>query len=123
MLIILPPCKCLQWGQEVGNIVTTTKADDLQKCVDDEQIPVRRTPLLEWLQPWRVRNSPPHCSPPVSCTGYNTSCLTTTVKSAGKSPPSLSSRRYGLMSSPLLGNCRQPHLGKLLFHSTHYRKT
>lgn len=35
MLIILPPCKCLQRGQEVGNIVTTTKADDLQSCADN----------------------------------------------------------------------------------------
>ena len=34
-LIILPLCKCLQWGQDVGNIVTTTKADVVQCCVDD----------------------------------------------------------------------------------------
>lgn len=30
LLIILPPCKHLQWGQEVGNTVTTTKGDDLR---------------------------------------------------------------------------------------------
>lgn len=32
LLIILPPCKRLQWGQEVGNTVTPTKGDDLQSC-------------------------------------------------------------------------------------------
>jgi len=34
-LIILPPCKYLQRGQEAGNTLTTTKADELQGCAED----------------------------------------------------------------------------------------
>lgn len=30
--IILPPCKGLQGGQEVGNTVTSTKRENLQSC-------------------------------------------------------------------------------------------
>lgn len=125
MLIILPSCKCLQWGQEVAKIVTTTKADDLQSCAETINKLLRTEHL-----------SLGGCNPGKSKTPlliilpqYQALDTTHLVSQPSRSPQETKLHHpcsLGVMSwcsSPLLGNCQQPHLWKLLFCSTHYRKT